>query len=34
MQIAGHARSLGAKLVTNNEKHFRMIPGIIIENWT
>ena len=33
MQIAAHARSLGAKIVTNNEKHFRSVPGIIMENW-
>jgi tRNA(fMet)-specific endonuclease VapC len=33
MQIAGHARSLGAKVITNNEKHFNVVPGIIVENW-
>ncbi|KPH80915.1 type II toxin-antitoxin system VapC family toxin [Bosea vaviloviae] len=31
--IAGHAISLGATLVTNNERDFRDIPGLTIENW-
>jgi tRNA(fMet)-specific endonuclease VapC len=31
--IAGHALSLGATLVTNNERDFRDIPGLVIENW-
>lgn len=34
MQIAAHARSLGHVLVTNNNKHFKDIPGIILENWS
>ncbi len=33
MLIAAHARSLGVILVTNNEKEFRRIPGLKIENW-
>lgn len=31
--IAAHAKSLGACLVTNNEKDFAKYPGLIIENW-
>ena len=31
--IAGHALSLGATLVTNNERDFRDIPGLKVENW-
>lgn len=31
--IAGHARSLGLILVTNNEREFERVPGLRIENW-
>jgi tRNA(fMet)-specific endonuclease VapC len=31
--IAGHARSLGLVLVSNNEKQFARVPGIRLENW-
>lgn len=31
--IAAHAISLGATLVTNNERDFRDIPGLAVENW-
>lgn len=31
--IAGHARSLGLVLVTNNEREFSRVPGLRIENW-
>jgi len=31
--IAGHARSRGLTLVTNNERHFSRIAGLAIENW-
>lgn len=31
--IAGHARSQGLMLVTNNEKEFERVPGLRIENW-
>ena len=32
--IAGHALALDAVLVTNNEKHFRRVPGLRVENWS
>jgi len=31
--IAAHARSLEVILVTNNEKEFRRVDGLTIENW-
>lgn len=31
--IAAHALSLGATLVTNNEKEFRRVAGLRCENW-
>jgi tRNA(fMet)-specific endonuclease VapC len=31
--IAGHARSLGATLVTGNTRHFEAIGGLRLENW-
>jgi tRNA(fMet)-specific endonuclease VapC len=31
--IAGHARSLGLVLVTNNEKEFSRVSGLRLENW-
>jgi tRNA(fMet)-specific endonuclease VapC len=31
--IAGHTRSLGLILVTNNEREFERVPGLRIENW-
>jgi tRNA(fMet)-specific endonuclease VapC len=31
--IAAHALSLRATLVTNNERDFRDIPGLVVENW-
>jgi tRNA(fMet)-specific endonuclease VapC len=33
MMIAGHARSLGLILVTNNENEFERVPGLRLENW-
>jgi tRNA(fMet)-specific endonuclease VapC len=32
--IAAHAIALDATLVTNNERDFRDIPGLKVENWT
>ena len=34
MLIAAHALSLGVNLVTNNEKEFRRVSGLRVENWT
>lgn len=34
MMIAGHARSMGLVLVTNNEREFGRVPGLRIENWS
>jgi tRNA(fMet)-specific endonuclease VapC len=31
--IAGHARALGAILVSANTRHFLQIPGLALENW-
>ncbi len=33
LMIAAHARSLSAVIVTNNEKHFRRVSGLTVENW-
>lgn len=33
MMIAGHARSLGLILVTNNLKEFERVPGLRVVNW-
>lgn len=33
MMIAAHALSLDAVVVTNNERHFRRVPGLAVENW-
>lgn len=32
--IAAHARALKATLVTNNVKHFRLVKGLAVENWS
>lgn len=33
VMIAGHARSKGLIVVTNNEKDFQNYEGLLIENW-
>lgn len=33
MLIAAHALSLEARLVTNNAKEFKRVPGLRVENW-
>ena len=33
LHIAGHARSEGLILVTNNEKEFRRVDGLLVDNW-
>ncbi|MBS9427012.1 type II toxin-antitoxin system tRNA(fMet)-specific endonuclease VapC [Photorhabdus akhurstii] len=32
-QIAGHARSQGLIIVTNNVREFERVPGLRVENW-
>ncbi len=31
--IAAHARHSGAVLVSNNEREFRRVPGLSVQNW-
>lgn len=31
--IAAHALALGAVLVTGNLRHYRRVPGLVIEDW-
>ncbi len=31
--IAAHARAAGLTLVTSNEREFRRVPGLAVENW-
>lgn len=31
--IAAHAPHVGATLVTNNEREFRRVPGLSVQNW-
>jgi tRNA(fMet)-specific endonuclease VapC len=33
MMIAGHARSQGLVLVTNNLRKFKKVDGLRVENW-
>lgn len=33
LHIAAHARSEGLILVTNNEREFKRVPALQIENW-
>lgn len=32
-QIAGHARSRGLTVVTNNIREFSRVPGLLVEDW-
>jgi tRNA(fMet)-specific endonuclease VapC len=32
--IAAHALALGLTVVTNNDREFRRVPGLKVENWT
>jgi len=34
MLIAAHALALDVTLVTNNEREFKRVPGLRVENWT
>ena len=34
LMIAGHARSRGLIVVTNNLREFNRVPGLRVENWT
>ena len=34
LMIAAHARSRGLTLVTNNEREFTRVPGLVVENWS
>jgi tRNA(fMet)-specific endonuclease VapC len=33
LMIAGHARSQGLTLVTNNSDEFARVPGLLLDNW-
>ena len=33
MMIAAHALARGLVLVTNNEREFKRVPGLKMENW-
>ncbi|MFH1707238.1 MAG: type II toxin-antitoxin system VapC family toxin [Planctomycetota bacterium] len=33
LMIAAHAKALGVILVTNNEKEFKRVSGLMLENW-
>ena len=33
LMIAAHASSIGATLVTHNEREFRRLPDLMVENW-
>lgn len=33
LHIAGHARSEGLTLITNNQREFERVPGLLLGNW-
>jgi tRNA(fMet)-specific endonuclease VapC len=33
LHIAAHARSEGLILVSNNQREFKRVPGLLLENW-
>lgn len=33
LMITAHARSRGMTLVTNNDRHFKRVPKLTVENW-
>jgi tRNA(fMet)-specific endonuclease VapC len=32
--IAAHAKSAGLTLITHNEREFKRVPGLKLQNWT
>ena len=34
LSIAAHAKSAGFTLVINNEREFKRVPGLKLQNWT
>lgn len=33
LHLAGHARSEGLTLITNNQREFERVPGLLLGNW-
>ena len=33
LHIAGHSRSEGLTLITNNQREFERVPGLLLGNW-
>ena len=33
LHIAGHARSEGLTIVSNNLREFERVPGLVLDNW-
>jgi len=33
LMIAAHTRSIGGTVITNNEKEFKRVPNLKVENW-
>jgi len=32
--LAGHARSAGLAMITNNRREFDRVPGLEVDDWT